>query len=104
MDSPATYLLANRLWWSVALLAGPIAGAIAGEAIVGIAVIWLLVLLALVVFDADRSWWSDEVRRLPQDPDLTRAETRRLTLWSGVALLAGLVIAASRPWGSRRSR
>jgi hypothetical protein len=53
MSSASTYFLANRIWWSCALLAGPIAAAIAGEPLVGLAVTSLLVLPAFVLFDTD---------------------------------------------------
>jgi len=99
MDSPTTYFLANRIWWAVALLVGPIAGAVTGEPLVGVGVIGLLVLPALLIFDTDRSWWSGAVRRLPQQPERSRSETRKLTLWSGAALLTGLAIGFVRPWG-----
>jgi len=96
--SPTTYFLANRVWWAVALLIGPIAGAISGEPLVGVAVIGLLVLPSFLIFDTERSWWSGAVRRLPEEPKRTRSETRKLTLWSAIALLTGLAIAFMRPW------
>jgi hypothetical protein len=98
MDSATAYFLANRIWWAAALLAGPIAAAIAGEILAGIAVTSVLVLPAFVVFDRDRPWWPDEVKRLPQEPARTRAETKKLTLVSGIALVTGLAIALVRPW------
>jgi len=99
MTAQETYFRANRVWWSVALFIGPIAGAIAGEATVAIVATSALILPALVVFDTDRSWWPEAVRRLPQETAGTRAERWKLTLWSGVALLAGLVIGIVGPWG-----
>lgn len=44
MDALTTYFLGNRIWSSVALLAGPIAGAVAGNALVAVVVIGLFVL------------------------------------------------------------
>jgi hypothetical protein len=90
MDSPATYLLANRIWWAVVLFVGPIAGAVANQPLVGVGIMALLVLLSLLVFDTDRPWWSSAVRRLPQEPERSRSERRKLTLWSGIALLTRL--------------
>jgi hypothetical protein len=98
MDA-STYFIGNRLWWSVSLFAAPVAGAITGQLIVAFLVGALLLLPSFVLFDTGRGWWSDEVRRLPQDPARTRVETRILTLWSGLALVAGLAIAIARPWG-----
>src|SRR5687768_3437317 len=98
MDAVNKYFLANRAWWFTALLVGPIVGAIIGELSVGIIVTAALVLPALIVFDTGRPWWSDQVRRLPEDPDRSRGEVRKLTLWSGIGLAAGLAIALIRPW------
>jgi hypothetical protein len=98
VDPTRTYFLGNRLWWSVALSVGPIVGAITGGVIGVVAATALLVLPSFVLFDTDRRWWPDEVRRLPQDPERTRSELRKLTLWSGIALLAGVAIAFLRPW------
>jgi hypothetical protein len=98
MDSPATYFLANRIWWAVALFVGPIAGAVANQPLVGVGIMALLVLSSLLVFDTNRPWWSSVVRRLPQEPERSRSERRKLTLWSGIALLTGLAIALVRPW------
>ena len=99
MIAQETYLRANRVWWSVALFIGPIAGALSGEATVAIVATSVLILAALVVFDTDRSWWPEAVRRLPQQTESTRVERWKLTLWSVVALLAGLVIGIFGPWG-----
>lgn len=97
MDA-TTYFLGNRAWWCVVLFAAPVIGAITGAASVAFLVGAALLLPSFVLFDTDRGWWSDEVRRLPQDPARTRRETRKLTLWAGIALLAGLAIAFARPW------
>jgi hypothetical protein len=97
-----TWSLGNRIWWSIALLVGPIAAAIVDEGPiavqVAIAVTGTLLLPVFLIFDTDRSWWSDEVKQLPHDPQRSRAEVWKLTLWSGVALAIGLAIALIRPW------
>lgn len=98
MGTLSTYFLANRAWWFTALLVGPIAAGIAGEPIVGVVVTAALVLPALIVFDTDRRWWSPEVRRLPELQERSRAEVRKLTLWSGIGLTAGVAIALLGPW------
>ena len=98
MDAVNTYFLANRSWGFAALLVGPIVGAIAGELAVGIIVTAVLALPALIVFDTDRPWWPEEVRRIPEVPDRSRSEVRTLTFWSGIGLAAGLAIAVIRPW------
>src|SRR5688500_17728444 len=98
MDAVNRYFLANRAWWFTALLVGPIVGAITGELAVGIIVAAVLALPALIVFDTDRPWWPDQVRRLPEDPDQSRGEVWKLALWSGIGLAAGLAIALIRPW------
>lgn len=98
MGTLSTYFLANRTWWFTALLVGPIAGGIAGEPTVGIIVTAVLVLPALLVFDTDRRWWSEEIRRLPQLPERSRVEVQKLTFLSGIGLAAGLAIAFIRPW------
>lgn len=77
----------------MALFIGPIAGAIAGAPTVAISMTALLVLPTFVIFDTDRSWWPDAVRQLPHASERTRDERRKLSMWSGVALLAGIVIA-----------
>lgn len=98
MDGVNTYFLANRAWWFAALLVGPIVGAIAGELVVGIIGTAGLVMSALIVFDTDRPWWPEEVRRIPEVPDRSRGQVRKLTFWSGIGLAAGLAIALIRPW------
>ena len=98
MGTLGTYFLANRAWWFTALLIGPIAAGIAGEPMVGIVVTAVLVLPAFIVFDTDRQWWSTEVRRLPELQERSRAEVRKLTLWSGIGLAAGVAIALLGPW------
>jgi hypothetical protein len=92
-----TYFLANRVWWAMAVFIGPIAGALAGAPTVAIAVTALLVLPTFLIFDTDRSWWPDVVRQLHRAPERTRDERRKLSLWSGVALLAGVLIAILEP-------
>jgi hypothetical protein len=98
MTSPPAYYVANRILWAVALLVGPIAGAIAREPLVGVLVVGLFMLAALVFFDTDRSWWSAAIKRLPEDPDRSRSESRKLTVSSAIALLTGLAIALIHPW------
>ena len=92
MDA-ATYFLANRIWWFVALLIGPVAAAIVDEVLVGIGVSALLAVSSAVVFDTDRAWWAAEVRRHVADADRSRAELRRLNFASVAGLLAGLGLA-----------
>jgi hypothetical protein len=87
------YFVGSRLWWAVALFIAPVVGAIAGSPIVSIVAAGVLVLPAFLIFDTDREWWSDEVRRLPEDKRRSRAEVRWLTLWAVVGLGAGLAIA-----------
>src|SRR5439155_15623824 len=98
MTSPAAYYAANRILWAVALLVGPIAGAIAREPLVGVLVVGLFMLPALVFFDTDRSWWSAAIKGAPEDQDRSRSESRKLTLSSAIALLTGLAIAFIHPW------
>lgn len=98
MGSTRTYFLGNRIWWSVALFAGPVVWAVTRDILLALVVVLVLVLPSFVLFDTDRPWWPDEVRRLPQDPVRARSETRKLTLWAGIAILAGLAIAFARPW------
>ena len=98
LDATRTYFLGNRIWWSVALFAGPVAWAVTRDIVPALVVVGVFVLPSFVLFDTDRPWWPDQVKRLPQDPARTRRETRKLTLWAGIALLAGLAIAFARPW------
>jgi hypothetical protein len=98
VGSLRTYFLGNRIWWSVALFAGPVVAAVTRDIILGLVVVSVLVLPSFVLFDTDRRWWTDEVRRLPQDPGRAQRETRKLTLWAGIALVAGLAIEFARPW------
>jgi hypothetical protein len=99
MDATSRFFLCSRLWWSVALFVGPIIGAITGQISLAVLAVCLLVLPTTVLFDTDRPWWPDEVRRVQEDADRTKAETRKLTLWSGVALASGVAIALLGPWG-----
>jgi hypothetical protein len=98
VGSVRTYFQGNRIWWSVALFAGPVVAAVTRDIFLGLVAVSVLVLPSFVLFDTDRPWWPDAVRRLPQDPVRTRSETRKLTLWAGIALVAGLAIAFARPW------
>ena len=98
-DATTAYFIGNRLWWSVALLLSPIAGAIAGQPIVAIAVCTLAILPSFVLFDSDRKWWSEEVRDAQRDAARTRSETRKLTVASGTALLIGSAAALLLLWG-----
>jgi hypothetical protein len=99
VDAATKFFLGNRLWWSVALSVGPIVGAIIGGVIDAVAATILLALPTFVLFDTDRAWWPDEVRRLPEDTERTPSEVRKLTLWSGAALIVGATVALLRPWG-----
>jgi hypothetical protein len=96
VDATRTYYLGSRVWWSLALLLGPVLGAMAAGLVGAVALTGLLVLPAFVVFDTDRRWWPDEVRRLPGDAARSRAEVRSLTLWGGLALIAGILLAVLR--------
>ena len=93
-----TYFVGNRIYWSVALFAGPVVGALTRNIPLTLVVVAVLLLPSFVLFDTDRPWWHDEVRRLSQDPARARRETRKLTLWAGIALVAGFAIAIARPW------
>ncbi len=99
MDATRVYFVGNRLWWSVALFVSPIVGAVTGQFPLAILTSLLLILPTLVLFDTDRPWWPEEVRRVQEDTDRSRSETRKLTLWAGIALAAGLAVALLGPWG-----
>ncbi len=97
--APSTrYFVGSRLWWSAALLVGPVIGSATAGVGGAISATALLVLPTFVLFDTGRPWWPDEVRRLPDDAARTRTELRKLTVWSGVALLTGVALALLRPW------
>lgn len=98
MDPETLFFRGNRLWWSAGLLVGPILGSLAGDLSLAFLATGLAILPAFVIFDTDRPWWPDAVRRLPKDAERSRAEVRKLTLWSGVALATGVLIALIRPW------
>ena len=93
------YFVGNRLWWSVALFVSPIAGGITGDPVVAILAAAFLLLPSFVLFDTDRPWWPNQVKGLPQDQARMRSETRKLTIASGAALIAGLGAALLVPWG-----
>ena len=96
---PATiYFVGNRIWWSVALFLAPIAGAVAGQATIAAISLVVLMLPSFIFFDTDRPWWPDGVRRATHDTVRSRSETRKLTLASLAALLAGVAVALVRPW------
>jgi hypothetical protein len=99
IDPTTAYFIGNRVWWSVALFVSPIAGAIAGQPAAAFLAAAVLVLPSFVLFDTDRPWWPDQVKHLPQDQARTRSETRKLTIASGAALIAGLGAALLLPWG-----
>lgn len=88
-----TYFIANRVWWGTALFIAPLVAALLGEPLAGIVAASVLLLPTAVIFDADRSWWSAEVKALPKDKDRSRSETRLLTIWAGGGLVLGLVVA-----------
>ena len=88
-----TFFIANRVWWGAALFMAPFMAAVVDSIAVGIGVLLVLVLVAAVVFDTDRGWWSDEVRALPADKDRSRREARLLTLTAGIGLVLGLAAA-----------
>ena len=98
MDATRVYFVGNRLWWSVALFVCPIVGAVTGQFPLAILTSLLLILPTVVLFDTDRSWWPEEVRRIHEDADRSRSETRKLTLWAGIALASGLAVALLGPW------
>ncbi len=93
MDGARGYFLGSRLWWSGALFFGPVVGSVTAGLVGAFALTALFALPSFVLFDTDRPWWSDEVRRLPEDAERTRVELRSLTLWSAAALVAGVVVA-----------
>ena len=99
MDATRVYFVGNRLWWSVVLFVCPIIGAVTGQIPLAILAGSLLILPTTLVFDTDRPWWPADVRRIPEDADRSRTETRKLTLWAGIALAAGLAVALLGPWG-----
>jgi hypothetical protein len=98
MDAETVFFRGNRVWWSAALLVGPISGALVGDVSLAFVVTGLAILPAFVIFDTDRPWWPDTVRQLPQNSERSRIELRKLTLSSGVALATGVLIALIRPW------
>jgi hypothetical protein len=59
MGSLRTYFLGNRIWWSVALFAGPVVAAVTLDIILGLVVVSVLVLPSFVLFDTDRRWCTD---------------------------------------------
>jgi hypothetical protein len=98
MDPARAFFLGNRIWWSGALFLGPIVGAVTAGPVGAVAATVLLVLPSMVVFDERRPWWPNEVRRQPDDPERSRVELRKLTLWSGISLIAGVAVALASPW------
>ena len=88
-----TYFLVNRAWWAAALFLAPVVAAIIGTPVAGLIAGVVLLLPTVVVFDTDASWWSSEVRMLPQDQARSRIELRLLTMSAGVGLVLGVVIA-----------
>jgi hypothetical protein len=88
-----TYFIGSRVWWAAALFIAPIVAAVAGNVLIGIVVLSMLLLPAFIVFDTDRGWWSDEVKALPQDKDRSRHEVRLLTASAAVGLVLGLIAA-----------
>ena len=91
--SARTYFVGNRIWWAGALFLAPIIAAIVGSPVAGLVAAGILVLPAFVLFDTDRSWWSGEVRTVPQDRERSRTELRLLTAFAGIGLALGVVIA-----------
>ena len=98
MDATRIFYLGTRIWWAVALFVAPIVAAVTGEIALGVLALSVLVLPTFVVFGTERPWWPDEVEHLPEDEARSRAEMRKLNLWSGVALTAGIAIALLGPW------
>lgn len=98
IDPTTVYFVGNRLWWSAALFLSPIAGRIAAQPVVAILAAALLLLPSFLLFDTDRPWWPDQVKHLPQHQARTRSETRKLTIASGAALIAGLGAALLLRW------
>jgi O-antigen/teichoic acid export membrane protein len=93
MDARSLFFRGNRLWWFGGLFVGPIVGRLFGDPAIGVFATGLLILPIFVLFDTDRPWWPDEVRRLPLDHDGTRSELRKLTLWAAIGLMLGLLVA-----------
>ena len=96
--SAGAFLVGNCLWWFGALLTGPVIGALAGSALVAGAATALLVLPVFVIFDSDRSWWSEEVRALPGNAEWSRTHLRWLSLSAGLGLFGGLLLGVLKPW------
>ena len=88
-----TYFVANRVWWAGALFIAPTVAALFGDPLAGVVAAIVLVLPAFIIFDTDRSWWSGEMKALPQDKDRSRRELRLLTISAAIGLALGLVVA-----------
>ena len=99
MDATRIFYLGNRIWWTVALFIAPVVAAVTGDIAVGVLAVGVLVLPIFVVFGTERPWWPDEVEHLPEDAERSRVEMRKLSVWSGVGLVAGLSVAWLGPWG-----
>jgi hypothetical protein len=99
MSSPNSFFLGNRLWWSFGLFLGPVIGAFVRDPAMAFVASGILILPVFVIFDTDRPWWSDEIRRIEPKSEQSRREARKLTLWSGIALALGIAVAVVGPWG-----
>ncbi|HEV8529324.1 MAG TPA: hypothetical protein VGS60_17555 [Actinomycetes bacterium] len=93
MGTARTYYLGSRIWWAAVLLVAPIFGALTGNIVGTLGVAVVLGVTANVLFDTNRPWWSEEVKRLPKDRERWRAEVRRLTVSSVAAGVIGLATA-----------
>lgn len=91
--SARTYFVGNRIWWAGALFLAPIIAAVVGSPVAGVVAAAILVLPSFVLFDTDRTWWSSDVRLLPQDKEGSRTEVRLLTISAGTGLALGVLIA-----------
>jgi len=89
MDVVAFFFLANRIWWSAAVLVGTIMAGMTGFVPLVVGLTSLLLLPTVLIFDTDRNWWPDAVRTAAADGDRARAENRKLILWCVLALVAG---------------
>jgi hypothetical protein len=94
MRTARFFFLGSRLWWAGVLLAAPVFGALTGNNTGTLGFTVLLALPAFVLFDNDQPWWSDEIRRLPEDRERWRGETRKLALSSLAAFVLGGAIAS----------
>ena len=86
-----TFFLGNRVVWAIAGFAAPLVLGATGSFAAALVAFGLLAIPSFVIFDTDRSWWSDEVRSLPMDEPRNRAERRALGVVTFAGVIAGTV-------------